>query len=532
MNLARIDLSTGEMKILYSQPQSSQASALVTGGDLVFWGDANRRVRAFDGDSGKVLWEPVVGGIVMTGTITYAVDGKQYVAILTGDGQSVTAGPLGLTKKAMATPVPRPQLGRGVRAAGEVTLRAGRKLGLLSLPAFTIGAGRGGGPGTRFLLRQRVPKSTRKKHAEPGCHQRAAAFEQRLPDVRDIVDYAAASASSPASTAPTGTSRSVVLAEMFAHSNPGRSPAVCSIGSRAIRRACAIVSGLHNPTRRVAFSLASQQRRSDHDREDVSRPDAERFQLDPAGSAVISGHPGERRPRRCRRSVQVSGADDPREARRPLHRHLLRRIVQDPDTGWVNLGTWRRWRAAAGTRECGFAGQHRPPDPRRSSSSQGRAIPGARSAAASIPCCSSRRSRDDARHHRYGLCRRTTAAPYGRSPAALRPPMPANAGSSGGRASSTTRPARKSSFRRAHRLSTPAMWASEPVVRVQPLLPQRSDPHHGVTDAAPTDRVVRRVHRAVRHRSSDEVRERGTLRREGRVVSQRPAPVRMFIGCR
>jgi alcohol dehydrogenase (cytochrome c) len=105
MNLARIDLSTGEMKILYSQPQSSQASALVTGGDLVFWGDANRRVRAFDGDSGKVLWETIVGGIVMTGTITYAVDGKQYVAILTGDGQSVTAGPLGLTKKAMAAPV-------------------------------------------------------------------------------------------------------------------------------------------------------------------------------------------------------------------------------------------------------------------------------------------------------------------------------------------------------------------------------------------------------------------------------------------
>jgi alcohol dehydrogenase (cytochrome c) len=105
MNLARIDLSTGEMKILYSQPQSSQASALVTGGDLVFWGDANRRVRAFDGDSGKVLWETIVGGIVMTGTITYAVNGKQYVAILTGDGQSVTAGPLGLTKKSMATPV-------------------------------------------------------------------------------------------------------------------------------------------------------------------------------------------------------------------------------------------------------------------------------------------------------------------------------------------------------------------------------------------------------------------------------------------
>jgi len=91
--------------VLYSQAQPSQSSALVTDGDLVFWGDANRRFRAFDADSGKVLWETIVGGLVMTSTITYAVDGKQYVAILTGDGQSVTAGPLSITKKAMAPPV-------------------------------------------------------------------------------------------------------------------------------------------------------------------------------------------------------------------------------------------------------------------------------------------------------------------------------------------------------------------------------------------------------------------------------------------
>jgi alcohol dehydrogenase (cytochrome c) len=105
MNLAKIDLATGEMKILYSQPQASQSSALVTAGDLVFWGDANRRFRAFDADTGKVLWETIVGGMVMTSTITYAVNGKQYVAILTGDGQSVTAGPLGVTKGSMAPAV-------------------------------------------------------------------------------------------------------------------------------------------------------------------------------------------------------------------------------------------------------------------------------------------------------------------------------------------------------------------------------------------------------------------------------------------
>ena len=31
-----------------------------------------------------MLWEQVLGGTVTTSTITYAVNGKQYVAVLTG----------------------------------------------------------------------------------------------------------------------------------------------------------------------------------------------------------------------------------------------------------------------------------------------------------------------------------------------------------------------------------------------------------------------------------------------------------------
>jgi alcohol dehydrogenase (cytochrome c) len=105
MNVAKIDIATGEMKILYSQPQPGQGSALVTAGDVVFWGDANRRLRAFDADDGKILWETVVGGMVMNSTISYAVNGKQYIMIFTGEGQSVTAGPLSLTRNAMPRPV-------------------------------------------------------------------------------------------------------------------------------------------------------------------------------------------------------------------------------------------------------------------------------------------------------------------------------------------------------------------------------------------------------------------------------------------
>jgi alcohol dehydrogenase (cytochrome c) len=101
MNIGKIDVATGEMKILYSQPQASAGSALVTAGDVVFWGDQNRRLRAFDADTGQVLWETVVAGMVMNSTISYAVNGKQYVMVFTGEGQSVSAGPLGLTRTSM-----------------------------------------------------------------------------------------------------------------------------------------------------------------------------------------------------------------------------------------------------------------------------------------------------------------------------------------------------------------------------------------------------------------------------------------------
>jgi len=98
MNIAKIDMTTGEMKIIHSQAAPSAGSALVTAGNLLFWGDQNRRFRAFDADSGEVIWETLVGGIVMNSTITYAVNGKQYVMIFTGGGQSVTFSPLQLAQ--------------------------------------------------------------------------------------------------------------------------------------------------------------------------------------------------------------------------------------------------------------------------------------------------------------------------------------------------------------------------------------------------------------------------------------------------
>ena len=67
-----------------------------------------------------------------------------------------------------------------------------------------------------------------------------------------------------------------VLAEIFAHSNPGRSPAVLFDKIKGYPPGMRIVSGLHNSCRRLAYSFGFPD--SDDptdDREGLSRPHEE-----------------------------------------------------------------------------------------------------------------------------------------------------------------------------------------------------------------------------------------------------------------
>jgi alcohol dehydrogenase (cytochrome c) len=92
--LARVDMSTGKIQRFHTQRIPGNGAVLVTAGDLVFWGDMSGTLHAFDADNGEILWDGSVTGIIQTSTITYAVEGRQYVAVLTGDGASGTSGPL------------------------------------------------------------------------------------------------------------------------------------------------------------------------------------------------------------------------------------------------------------------------------------------------------------------------------------------------------------------------------------------------------------------------------------------------------
>lgn len=84
--LAKVNVSTGEIQRIYEGPAPGNGATLATAGDLVFWGDLDQRFRAFDADSGKILWQATLGGPIQNSTITYRVNGKQYVAVLTGLG--------------------------------------------------------------------------------------------------------------------------------------------------------------------------------------------------------------------------------------------------------------------------------------------------------------------------------------------------------------------------------------------------------------------------------------------------------------
>jgi alcohol dehydrogenase (cytochrome c) len=84
--IAKIDMRTGEIARIYEARLAGNGAVLATAGDLLFWGDIGQVLRAFDAETGKVLWqsEPL-GATIQTSTITYAVDGRQYVAVVNAE---------------------------------------------------------------------------------------------------------------------------------------------------------------------------------------------------------------------------------------------------------------------------------------------------------------------------------------------------------------------------------------------------------------------------------------------------------------
>ena len=80
-----ISAETGQTVWLHEQ-RAATMSLVATGGGLVFGGDVNGRFRAFHHESGEVLWKINLGSSVTGFPVSFAIEGRQYVAVSTGRG--------------------------------------------------------------------------------------------------------------------------------------------------------------------------------------------------------------------------------------------------------------------------------------------------------------------------------------------------------------------------------------------------------------------------------------------------------------
>jgi len=83
-NLGKIgayNVDTMEEVWSHQQRASFHTGTMSTGGNLVFVGDLDRRFKAFDVTTGEIVWETRLGTSVQGHPVSFAVDGKQYIAV-------------------------------------------------------------------------------------------------------------------------------------------------------------------------------------------------------------------------------------------------------------------------------------------------------------------------------------------------------------------------------------------------------------------------------------------------------------------
>ena len=85
-HLKAIDVANKKVVWDAPSPLPLFAGLLVTKGGVLFTGDQRGRFLAYDAKTGKELWKFQTGSGINASPITYELDGKQYVAVLSGLG--------------------------------------------------------------------------------------------------------------------------------------------------------------------------------------------------------------------------------------------------------------------------------------------------------------------------------------------------------------------------------------------------------------------------------------------------------------
>ncbi|MHC4355521.1 MAG: outer membrane protein assembly factor BamB family protein [Planctomycetota bacterium] len=91
-----IDLTTGKIKWQHVSPLLYVGGVLSTSTGLVFQGENDGNLTAFDSDTGKILWQFNTGAGVNAPPIGFTLDGEEFVAVCAG-GTSLWGSPKGDT---------------------------------------------------------------------------------------------------------------------------------------------------------------------------------------------------------------------------------------------------------------------------------------------------------------------------------------------------------------------------------------------------------------------------------------------------
>ena len=78
------DADTGSRRWRFKAPAPILGGIVATSGGLVFTGDMAGTAYAFDAETGAKLWQAETGGAIGGGVISYAVGGKQRIAVVSG----------------------------------------------------------------------------------------------------------------------------------------------------------------------------------------------------------------------------------------------------------------------------------------------------------------------------------------------------------------------------------------------------------------------------------------------------------------
>src|SRR3984957_11413092 len=87
-SLKSVDPTTGEIKASVKMPYPNYGGVLATAGNLVFIGQLDGTLYAYDARTLKEVWSFNAGTGINAPPITYSVNGKQYIAVLMGSKQT------------------------------------------------------------------------------------------------------------------------------------------------------------------------------------------------------------------------------------------------------------------------------------------------------------------------------------------------------------------------------------------------------------------------------------------------------------